>query len=166
MNIVLSGFMGTGKTAVGKELGKRLNMIVVDTDTVIEQRAGMTVSNIFASKGEPEFRKLESEVIFDLAQRDTQVITLGGGAVLRAENMYNLEYNGVVVCLTARAEVIYNRIKNDTARPLLQKPDPLAEITRLLSARESYYKRCRTMVDTSELTVKEVVDKIAEYLKK
>ncbi len=165
MNIVLIGFMATGKTSVGKRLAKQLKMKYVDTDSLIEQSTKMTISQIFATKGEPMFRDIESEVIKQSAKFDNHVITLGGGAVLRHENIDSLKPNSVIICLTARAEVIFSRVKEDFTRPLLQKPDPLAEIKRLLQVREQFYKNCNFSVDTSDISINNVVNKIVEYLK-
>ena len=163
MNIALIGFMATGKTSVGKELARLRGMHYSDTDALIEQEAGITISEIFNRYGEKYFRDLETKIISQSVQLDNQVITLGGGAVLRPENMDVLERNSIIVCLTATPEVIYERVKDDTTRPLLQVPDPQAKIRELLTQRAPYYQRCNLMVDTSELTIPQIVARISVF---
>ncbi len=159
-NIVLVGFMGTGKTAVGKKLARVLKREFIDTDKIIEDRAGKTISKIFADDGEANFRDLEAEVIKDISERNGSVIITGGGAVLRDENINNLKKNGIIFCLKAMPEVIYNRVKNDTKRPLLQVENPLEKIKEMLEQRKKYYEKADCIVDTSEMTVEDVVKEI------
>lgn len=164
MNIVLTGFMATGKTAVGKLLAEELNMQFVGTDELIEAESKMKISDIFDKKGEPYFRDLETSIIKKVSTQDNCVIAVGGGAVLRSENMNALEQNGKIVCLTAEPETIYNRIKGDITRPLLKVADPLARIKELLKLRESYYQRCHHSVDTSLRTEKKVANEIIKLI--
>ncbi len=159
-NIILVGFMGTGKTAVGKALARRFKMEFVDMDDLIEEREGMKIPDIFASKGEPYFRKVEKEVAKEASARSSLVIAAGGGVVIDEENVKNLRSSGVMVCLTATADKIFDRIKASTRRPLLNVSDPKEKISELLAKRAAYYTRADHRIDTSRLSVEEVVDKI------
>jgi len=163
MNLVLTGFMGTGKTAVGRLVAEKLGWQFFDTDEIIEAEVGVKIAEIFAKKGEPYFRELETKTIRLLALLDNTVISCGGGVVLRPENMDELERSGTIVCLTASPEKILERTKGDT-RPLLAVKDPLSKITEMQKAREPYYKRCRLMVDTTELPPEAVAEKIMKQL--
>ncbi len=166
MNIVLTGFMCTGKTSVGKLLAEKLNYQFVDTDDLIEERVGMKISDIFATYGEPYFRDVETEVVKEVAQKDNLVISTGGGVVLRKINIDELKKNGVIINLTAKPQTIYNRLKNQPGiRPLLNKPDPMKEIISLLSQREEYYKNCDLRIETDNLTVGQVVEQILSFIK-
>ncbi|MCX6767336.1 MAG: shikimate kinase [Candidatus Micrarchaeota archaeon] len=165
MNVSLMGFMGTGKTAAGKALAKKLGMRYVDTDEIIEKNAGMKISDIFSNFGEPYFRDLEAKAVKAVSEKDKQVISCGGGAVLREENMKNLKRSGPVVCLTASPEAIFNRIKNEAHRPLLQVPDPEKRIKELLAARVQFYAKAGYTIDTTKLTVAQVVDEITALVK-
>ena len=148
MNIVLIGIMGTGKTATGKALAAKLGWQFFDTDEMIEKEAGMTVSEIFARRGEACFRDMETQAIRLLSVLDKTVIACGGGAVLRRENMDELERNGVIVCLSAAPEVIVERVRKSGNRPLLKVADPLAKIRELERARSEFYRRCHVTIDT------------------
>jgi len=162
MNIVLTGFMGTGKSEVGKRLAKALGYKFIDTDELIEKEAKLRITEIFERKGEPFFRDLETITIKRVASMDKAVIAAGGGAVLRKENMDVLEKTGVVVCLRAAPEKIIERLKGDETRPLLKVKDPLAKIKEILDSRQKYYERCSISVDTSVLSPEEIVREILE----
>ena len=167
MNIVLTGFMCTGKTSVGKLLAKKLSYQFVDTDDLIEERVGMKISQIFANYGEPYFRDIESEVVKEVSQKDNLVISTGGGVVLRKTNMDELRKNGIIINLTAKPQTIFNRLKSQPGiRPLLNKPDPLKEIINLLSQREEYYKNCDLRIETDNISVEEVVEQILNFIKR
>src|SRR5437762_10029536 len=116
--IVLTGFMGTGKSGVGRRLATRLGRAFVDTDQLVERRAGKSVAAIFADDGEPAFRALERDAVATAAARGDAVIAVGGGAVLDATNLTRLRAAGVVVCLTAAAETILRRVGDASQRPL------------------------------------------------
>lgn len=164
MKIVLTGFMGTGKSAVGCRLAERLALPFIDLDVAIEAAAGMTIPEIFASEGEPGFRRREREVIASLANRGRCVIATGGGAVLDPENVRNLRNGAVLVCLAAEPAVILRRLGTDTYRPLLHTPDRLATIRELLKQRSSAYAQADLSIDTSEAGVEEIVDRIVRRL--
>src|SRR5512143_2244304 len=125
-NIILTGFMGVGKTSVGTRLAKDLGYAFVDIDTLIESDQRMTITAIFAEFGEPYFREVETKIIQAVMQGESQVVSTGGGAVILDVNRAAMKKAGFVVCLTARPETIYDRIKHETHRPLLQTPDPKA----------------------------------------
>jgi shikimate kinase len=162
MNIILTGFMGTGKSAVGKLLAERLGWEFFDTDDIIQNETGFSIATIFAKKGEAHFRALEAKAVALLGLLDKAVIACGGGVVLNSQNMDELEKNGIVVCLTAAPEVIFERVKNDTGRPLLKTKEPLQKMRDLLSERESCYRRCHVTLDTGKLSIIDVVEKILD----
>jgi len=160
MKIVLTGFMGTGKTVVGARLAERLSLSFVDLDRLIEGEAGLRVTEVFASEGEAGFRRRERELIAALANRRDCVIATGGGAVLDAENVHNLKMGGVIVCLRAEPVIILQRIGTDDRRPLLEVQGRLARIRELLEMRAAAYAGADLSIDTSTLNVEEVVDQI------
>ena len=167
MNIVLTGFMGTGKTAVGKKLAKELKMQYVDTDAMIEEDTGMSISKIFKKFGESGFRDLETKVVKCVGMLDNFVIATGGGVVLREENMEELERHGVVICLSASAKVIFARTSENKSRPLLaEAEDAKKKIRELLQSRQSFYQRADFSIDTSELDTDSIVAKIIDFVKK
>jgi shikimate kinase len=164
LNIVLTGFMGTGKTAVAGELSRLLGREVLDADTEIERTAAMPIKEIFRLHGEPYFRDLEAQVIKRLSRRRGVIISTGGGAVLRRDNMEALKAHGVVVCLRASPEVILQRTQGTDERPLLQVEDPLKRIKELLQAREPYYQEADLMIDTDGKTPLQVAQEILEQI--
>ncbi|HEX9022136.1 MAG TPA: shikimate kinase [Nitrospirota bacterium] len=164
-NIILTGFMGVGKTSVGTRLAKDLGYAFVDTDALIEADQKTTISGIFSSFGEPYFRDVETRIIRQVLEGENQVVSTGGGAVIRDENRAAFKKAGFVVCLTARPEVIYERIKQETHRPLLQTPDPLAKIRELLGSREKFYRQADFVFDTSTKSVDDVIGEIKEKIK-
>jgi shikimate kinase len=163
MNIALTGFMGTGKSAVGKLVAEKLGWQFFDTDEIIEQETGSKISEIFAKKGELYFRELETKTIKLLTVLDKTVISCGGGVVLKAENMDELEKCCLIICLTAGPEIILERTKG-SSRPLLSVKEPLLKIKEMLKTREPFYKRAKFTIDTSKLsvqdTVKEIIGKV------
>jgi shikimate kinase len=159
-NIILVGFMGTGKTVVSRVLAERLGLERIDTDDLIVERAGKSISDIFGQDGEPHFRDLESEVIRGLRGRHRCVISTGGGCVMRVDNMRALKEAGMVVNLAARPEVVMRRCGGDTNRPLLQVENPLAAINELLGLRAPMYALAHHTVDTSDLSVDQVAEVI------
>lgn len=156
-NIVLVGFMGTGKTSVGRRLATQFRMRYVDTDDIIERDSGRRISNIFEEDGEAAFRELESEAVLKVSKQHNSVISTGGGVVLKEANMIALKQNGVVFCLTATPEEIYRRVGHQTHRPLLQIPDPLAKIQSMLAERRPYYEEADYMVRTTGRSFSEII---------
>jgi len=159
-NIILTGFMGVGKTSVGTRLANDLGFTFVDTDMLIEEDQKITITEIFSSFGEPYFRDTETRIIKRTLENDNQVVSTGGGAVIRDENRKLFKEGGITICLSARPEVIFERIKHETHRPLLQVPDPLSRIRELLSGRENYYRQADIIIDTSDKTVDGVIEEI------
>jgi len=166
MNIVLVGFMGTGKNAVGRLLAEQLKMDFVDTDSVIEQREGRAISEIFEVDGEPHFRKIEKEVCREVSRKDNTVVSAGGGAVLDEENINNFKKGSIVICLQATADAILERTKHHKHRPLLNVPDPKTRIQELLDQRASHYAKADHFIDTGTLVPEEVAAKIIDIWKK
>ena len=166
MNIILIGFMGSGKSAVGHLLAEKMGMQYLDCDELIVQAEKMPITAIFTLKGEKYFRDLETEVIKTLADYDNFVIASGGGMVLRAENVKMLKGIGPLVLLWAEPEVIYTRIQYQTHRPLLQVPDPKAEIeTRLMERKPLYETAADYVLNTSKLSVSDSADRIIQWIK-
>ncbi|MCM8760907.1 MAG: shikimate kinase [Candidatus Omnitrophica bacterium] len=163
-NIVLIGFMGTGKTTIATRLAHRLGMKYVSTDDLIERRERRTINEIFKSSGEDYFRDVESSVIRDICCIDGQVIDTGGGAVIRDENLSNLKSNGIVICLTADEQTIMERTKKYKHRPLLNCEDPKRRIKDLLAKRAPLYARADHTIDTGKLTVRQVVEEIVRIV--
>lgn len=163
-NIVLTGFMGTGKSAVAQELARLTGMKLIDVDTEIERAEGMRIAQIFEDKGEPAFREIESSAIRDIAQTQGAVISTGGGAVMRKENIEALRAGGKIVCLMATPETIYRRTCTSTHRPLLNAPDPMEKIKELLEIRRPYYERADVVIHTDDNSPLEVAQEILRRL--
>lgn len=152
--------MGTGKTAVGKELASRKKWQFVDLDELIELKERRTISDIFAKEGEPYFRRIEKQVLKDVAKEKNFVVACGGGIVIDKENIKVMRESGVIVCLNATPEAILKRTSGYAHRPLLNVTDPKKQIDLLLKLRAPYYARADVSVDTSRLSVEQVVQKI------
>jgi len=165
VNIVLTGFMGTGKTAVGMRLAEMLCMEFVDTDDIVEEDSKMSISVIFSAMGEAHFRDLESKAVEKASKFNRYVIATGGGVVLRERNLQCLRSSGMLFCLDAIPEVIFQRTSSFSHRPLLQVEDPIGQIRKLLQIREPFYAKADHRIDTSQLTVNQVVDTIADLFK-
>ena len=149
MNIVLCGFMGCGKSTVGRILAARLGLTFVDMDAYIEQTDGRSVSAIFAADGEEHFRRLEHEACRTLSDKRDLVIATGGGAVLRQENVDALRRGGVLVWLKVDADRVLERLKEDASRPLLQRPDKEQAVRELLASRAPFYATADIAVDAN-----------------
>jgi shikimate kinase len=163
-NIVLVGFMGTGKTTIATAVANRLKMRYVSTDDLIEKREKSTINEIFRKKGEDYFRDVEAAVIRDVSLQEGLVIDAGGGAVIREENIAYLKSGGIVVCLTADEETIMERTKKYKHRPLLNVEDPKRKIRDLLAKRAPFYAKADHTIDTGKLTARQVVDRIIEIV--
>ena len=163
-NLVLIGFMGSGKTSVGLKLSYRLRMTVEDTDKLIERREGRSIREIFASRGEEYFRQLESALLAELTgQRYARIYSVGGGTPVREENRRLLKKLGKVIYLRVKPETVYERLKGDTSRPLLQCEDPLGRIRELMESRREAYESCAdVIVDADELEMDTLINKIEE----
>lgn len=161
-NIVLVGFMGSGKTTVGRLIAAQTGMPLLDMDTMIEERAGKTINEIFAQEGEAHFRNLERQMVRELAAGEGRIISTGGGIVLNPDNIADFEKTGLVVCLLADAETVLDRVKHDSTRPLLAD-DKENRIVELLEQRKALYEAVTYKIDTSgrpspEPTAREIIE--------
>ncbi len=164
MNIVLVGFMGTGKTSVGKLLAQKAGMKYISTDEVIEDKERRSINDIFKKNGEPYFRRVEKEIVKKVSELDRFIIDAGGGAVLDEENVQNLKRNGRIICLEAGTDVILERTKRYRHRPLLNTDSPRAKVEELLKARAPFYAKADVSIDTTALTVEQVAEKIKKVI--
>ena len=161
-NLVLAGFMGTGKSTVGPLVARTLGRSFVDTDALVEREAGMSVREIFAARGELEFRVLERRAVREAAGFERVVVSIGGGALLDSENRRALEATGVIVLLTCERETLVKRLEESARRgerPLLGEDLP-RRIDALLRARESVYSLISLRVDTTHLAPDEVAGRV------
>jgi len=158
-NIILTGFMGTGKTSIGRLMAERLRREFVDMDTVIEERTGRSIPQIFQEQGEAVFRALERELCRELAARSGLVIATGGGALVNAENRATLGATGDIICLRADPDVIMARVGASTNRPKLDGTDRRARIEALLDERAAAYDAIPLQLDTSQLSLAEAVER-------
>lgn len=174
-NIILIGYMGCGKSTVGKRLARKIKASFLDTDAWIEEQEGITISEIFATKGEACFRDMETECLKKLLKEKSSekdkpdacnegsghVISVGGGLPVREENQELLKQLGQVIYLKAKPETIYKRIKGDTTRPLLQTENPLERIKEMLLFREQKYQAsAHEVISVDEKSVGKIVDEI------
>jgi 3-dehydroquinate synthase len=165
MKIVLTGFMGTGKTSVGWELSKALGYGFIDTDVLIEEREGMPISLIFKKKGEDYFRGLEQKIVEEVSEMENAVIATGGGVIKNSTNVKNLGRRGAIIWLRADPEIILKRVMLEGGkRPLLDVEEPLNEINKLLSERMNLYQQADASVDTNYITPREAAYDIMERL--
>ena len=152
--------MAVGKSAVGRALAKRLERRFVDLDRVIEKSEQMKVKDIFSRKGEAYFRRLEKQKLAQVLEQENQIIATGGGLVMDEDNVRLLRENSLLICLTASAEVLLKRAGTGAKRPLLKGGDRRERIEDLLKQREKNYAQAHAAIDTSDLTIGEIVEKI------
>lgn len=150
-NLVLTGFMGVGKSSVGKIIAASLGFDFADTDEIITERENMPISKIFEEKGENYFRNLESKIIKEVSKRENTVIATGGGVPLRPDNIAFLRENGVIILLECDVKVIMKRVSKQGERPLLVSKTE-EEVFMLLKKRAPFYENCDFSVDVSTLT--------------
>lgn len=167
-NVVLIGFMGSGKTSVGLRLSYRLRRPVEDTDKLIERREGRTISEIFAREGEAHFRQLETALLAELVEKGrTAIYSVGGGTPVRPENRELLKRLGKVVLLRVKPETVYERLKEDTTRPLLQCGNPLERIRELMESRKEAYESCTDVIlDVDHMEVEDIIERIEKEMKR
>jgi len=163
-NIYLVGFMGTGKTTVGKILAARLKRQFIEMDEVIENKEACPITEIFATKGEPYFRKLESNLLKEISTQANLVVSFGGGLICNKENLKLLKKTGTVFNLAAAAKTIYERTKKYNHRPLLNVGNPALKIDELIQKRNQYYSKAHHTIDTTGISPDEVADKIINEL--
>lgn len=161
LHIVLTGFMASGKTAVGRRLARRLGYDFLDTDQMIEDAAGCSIPEIFARDGEPAFRQRERDTIAVLSPARPSVIATGGGTFVDPDNRAALHKLGVVVCLVTSPEVILERVSRSDKRPLASGPDAAERLAKLYEARLPFYRMADVMVETDGLTVEQAAARVA-----
>lgn len=164
-SIALIGLMGSGKSTIGALLAQKLDLDFVDIDSEIEKKEGTTISEIFAQKGETFFRELETEILKDFSNKNNQVLSTGGGAVQKEENLKILQNNCTIIYLKTSPEVLFERIKDDNSRPLLKNDNPLATLQELLKKRQDNYLKADIIVDTDNKTLDEILDETIKNVK-
>jgi len=164
-NIIITGFMGTGKSVIAKELARKLKMEFIDMDQIIEEGQGMSISDIFTRYGENYFRVQENKLVKEMSQKENTVIATGGGTLLSSDNRKMLGQAGEIVCLYTDSRTIYNRVKRKNDRPLLKGENVLGKISRLLEERKKRYDNIKWKIDTTGLNIQEVTNKIIALLK-
>jgi len=165
-NIYLVGLMGAGKTTVGRQLAKRMGRRFIDTDHEIEARTGVRVGVIFELEGEAGFRQRESKLLAELAHEPDLVLATGGGAILKPENRALMKDAGLVVYINVAPNVLFERVRHDRGRPLLQVPDPLAKLQELFAVRDPLYREAaHVVVDAAPGTVAQLLAKIETEIK-
>ena len=165
VNLALIGFMGTGKPSVGRLNAELLNFDFIDTDEIILASTGRSIADIFAKDGEPAFRALEQKVVAELTTRAKTVISTGGGLPADPANLASLKNHSLVVCLWSSPEKIWERVKNQTHRPLLHDAEPQKKIRELLAAREPFYKQADVLINTDLRSVREAAQQVALQFK-
>jgi len=160
-NIILTGFMGSGKTVVGLKLSERTGLKFIDIDAEIEKNENSTIDSIFNRKGEPYFRVIESKIIQEATASKNTVIATGGGSLMEPGSFINLKNSGTIIWLKADIETLKQRLVNSDNRPLLKES---ADMENLLNKRIEIYNQSDIIIDTSPLTVEQVVDKIIKKL--
>jgi shikimate kinase len=165
LSIIFVGLPGSGKTTIGRQLARRLDVPFVDSDHVIEHQLGCSIREFFAREGEDIFRDVEQQVLNDLTLTHQGVIATGGGAVLREANRRHLHERGQVVYLRSTPEDVYRRVRYDKARPLLQVGDPLARLRSLFEVRDPLYREAaHFVIETGRPSVATLVNMIAMQL--
>ncbi|RIH87961.1 Shikimate kinase [Calidithermus terrae] len=163
--IALTGFMGVGKSRIGRELARELMLHFIDLDGYIERETGLSIPDIFTHLGEETFRRLESEAVAELVQKDYLVLSLGGGTFTRPENRERLLARGPVIALWASPETILERVsRRPGQRPLLMDADPLARIRQLMEQRQEIYRQATIHASTDGREVHDVVQELIEKL--
>jgi shikimate kinase len=165
VNLALIGFMGTGKTSVGRLVADQLHFDYVDTDEMIQAGTGRVINDIFKTDGEPAFRALEEKVVAELAGHAKMVMATGGGLPTNSKNLASLKTHALVVCLWASPEKIWERVRNQTHRPLLHDADPQKKIRELLAIREPFYKQADVLLNTEIRSVREVAQQVVHQFR-
>ena len=166
-NIYLIGMMGSGKSSAGKLAASEMSMNFIDSDQSIEKIAQKSVSEIFASEGEQSFREMEREFIQCGHPPNNSIISCGGGLCMNKGVFDKMRSKGTIICLWAEPKTIYDRVKNDNSRPLLQVNNPILQIKNIFHERSGIYQKADFVIKTDDLQVEEVADRIIEtaYLK-
>jgi shikimate kinase len=162
-NVYLVGFMGTGKSAVGRQIAKLKKSEFVDLDELIEKKENQSIPDIFTQKGEAYFRQAEKTALNEISQKNNLVVSCGGGIVIERQNIALMKKTGKIICLTATLKIILERTRGLKHRPLLDVADPKAKIESLLAERAPFYAQADKTIDTSFSSVNEVADLIIKY---
>ena len=163
--LVLIGLLGAGKTSIGSKLAAKLDLDFYDMDQLIEVRTGQSVTSFFASQGERKFREMESGILSELIVKEKSVIATGGGAVLSPQNRALLKERAFCICLDVDVDTLYQRLKNDDTRPLLQGTDLKHRLQELKTQREAYYQECaHLIIHTQEKSMAQIIDEVVEQL--
>lgn len=164
-NLALIGFMGTGKSSCGQMVAGQLNFRFLDTDSLIEERAGKPITAIFAAGGETAFREWERQIVDELDTVSETVISTGGGLAAHDANLQRLKKHSLVACLWAGPEAIWQRVRHQNHRPLLNGPAPLEAIAKLLGERESFYRQADVLINTEMRSLKDVAQQLCYHLR-
>ncbi|MCA9407066.1 MAG: shikimate kinase [Candidatus Omnitrophica bacterium] len=164
-NIVLIGFMGSGKSSVARLLGQQLKREVISSDEWIVDQEQCPIAEIFRNKGEAYFRQLEKKAIAAIAQKQGIIIDCGGGVVLQQENIDILKKNGLLIYLAATVEFLYSQIQANKDRPLLNVADPLTQMKQLLEQRESQYEQADIKIDSTDKSIDWIAQEIVKRIK-
>jgi len=156
--------MATGKTAVGKQLARKKRMCFADLDELIEEREKREIVEIFAKDGEAYFRKMEKQLLSEISHKENYVVSCGGGIVIDPENIRIMKASGIIICLSANADVILERTRKFRHRPLLNVANPKEKIASLLAERAAYYDQADKTIDTSKISIKEVVKQALDFI--
>jgi shikimate kinase len=165
VNIALIGFMGTGKTSVGRLVADQLRFEYLDTDELIQTQTGRTITEIFATDGEIFFRALEEKIVGEIAARQKTVISTGGGLPVNPKNLAGLKSHALVVSLWSSPEKIWERVRHQSHRPLLHGENPQAKIRELLAARAPFYKQADVLLNTDVRSVREVAQQVVHQFR-
>ncbi len=165
VNIALIGFMGTGKTSVGRLVADQLQFEYLDTDELIQTQTGRSITDIFNEDGEPAFRALEQKIVEELAGRTKTVIATGGGLPVNPKNLASLKSHALVVSLWSSPEKIWERVRHQSHRPLLHDENPQAKIRELLAARGPFYKQADVLLNTDLRSVREVAQQVVHQFR-
>jgi shikimate kinase len=161
-NLALIGFMGVGKSSVGRAVAHRLGFKFVDTDHLVESRAGKRIAEIFEQEGETRFRELEAGVVAELQDRSDLVIATGGGLPAWPGNLESLKTHALLVCLWASADKIWQRVHRHSHRPLLKTADPQGRIRELLAARTPFYRQADILLNTDNRSQNQVCEQVLQ----
>ena len=166
-NIVLIGFMGSGKSVISRHLNKLFHMPIIEMDQLISEREGMSIPDIFRIHGEAYFRELETNLLIEMQKKQNVIISCGGGVPLREENVKEMRKNGKVILLNAKPETIYEHVKNNHDRPLLEGKDKMKVITEMMEQRRDKYEAAADYkIETDDLNKMEICESILRQLLK
>jgi shikimate kinase len=165
VNIALIGFMGTGKTSVGRIVADQLRFDYLDTDELIQASTGRSITDIFTKDGEAAFRALEEKVVAEISTRAKTVIATGGGLPVNPKNLASLKTHALVVSLWSSPGKIWERVRHQGHRPLLHGENPQAKIRELLTTREPFYKQADVLLNTELRSVREVAQQVVHQFR-